>query len=362
MKSYLIIFEAGPSVRTVGGAFLATINILQVLSKNSDVVFLCDERVVKSFSNLIPSDIKVIKLPKRKKQYYGFYRGMLYDAYIISKFVKYIATREVVVSTSVNESFSLFSFFASYRFYHSVAKRVSSNSIKMRSLFLSGCLSKASYFAVSNFHKENLISYGGIKANKIDVIYNKPYFSPTTKRLSTNKSGSDYIILSVGHVTSYKRPDIWLVISQKLTQKYKNITFNWVGGGELLSEYQKLTSTNPRVNFLGHQDSLDAHYKQSDIFLHTSQVETHGMAVVEAMSYGLPIVSSNAGGLNETVEHDRNGFLISIENIDLYMESLELIINNKLLFNNFSEQSIRVFEEKFSSEIYENNIVRYLIK
>lgn len=355
-KSYIIIFEAGSDVRTVGGSFLATINILNAIPTDSCIVFLCDERVPRSNLSSIPKNVKVMRLPRRPKIFSGFYRGVIFDFFIILRFANYLINRKIIISTSMNDSFSIFSFLKTFRIYHSISKKVGRRSLRVRSFILSGFLSRSKYFAVSSFHKADLVLNSGIKEAHLEVLYNKPFFKPQNGIVSTEEKTKQYEVLAVGHVTEYKRPDVFLRIAEEVTRVNSNITFTWVGAGDLLEKYQGLTRENKRIKFVGHSDSLSTYYTQANILLHTSIVETHGMAVVEAMSFGLPIVCSKVGGLTESVEDGINGFLISSDSVEPYIEALFKIMRDEALERQLGEYSVKIFEEKFSPSVYEEKV------
>ena len=121
--------------------------------------------------------------------------------------------------------------------------------------FSKASLSRAKLFAVSEFHKSSLVESLRLNSSRVTVLYNRPFFEPCNHGINSARDLSSINILSVGHVTSYKRPDLWLEIAEALIQKYDFLNFTWVGGGELLSDFQDLTLDNPRIKFVGHKDS-----------------------------------------------------------------------------------------------------------
>src|ERR1700676_4219200 len=63
------------------------------------------------------------------------------------------------------------------------------------------------------------------------------------------------------------------------------------------------------VNFLGIQDLVYHHLAQADLFLLPSDMESFGLAALEAMACEVPVVASNVGGVPEVVEHGLGGYL-----------------------------------------------------
>jgi N-acetyl-alpha-D-glucosaminyl L-malate synthase BshA len=63
------------------------------------------------------------------------------------------------------------------------------------------------------------------------------------------------------------------------------------------------------VHFLGKQDRVYQHLAQADLFLLPSDMESFGLAALEAMACEVPVVASNVGGIPEVIEHGIDGYL-----------------------------------------------------
>lgn len=73
--------------------------------------------------------------------------------------------------------------------------------------------------------------------------------------------------------------------------------------------------------------------KNADIFFLPSYTEAMPMSILEAMGYGLPIVTANVGGIPQLVEERRNGYMIEPGNIDGFAKAIrELIGNDELIY------------------------------
>ena len=69
-------------------------------------------------------------------------------------------------------------------------------------------------------------------------------------------------------------------------------------------------------------------YHSSHLFVFASKTETQGLVILEAMAAGLPVVAVNAGGVEDIVEHENNGWLCS-ENIEQFVETVHLALSDK---------------------------------
>jgi N-acetyl-alpha-D-glucosaminyl L-malate synthase BshA len=70
------------------------------------------------------------------------------------------------------------------------------------------------------------------------------------------------------------------------------------------------------VRFLGRQDSAEEILACADIFLLPSELESFGLAALEAMACGVPVIGSDAGGLPEVVRHAETGYLLPVGDVD----------------------------------------------
>ena len=125
--------------------------------------------------------------------------------------------------------------------------------------------------------------------------------------------------------------------------------------------YDRLQISNPEYNFVIAGDGaaggfcktrmLKAHcfgtadheklsvlYASADVFVFTSVSESYGNVVLEAMASGLPCVIANGGGSKDFIEQGINGFACEPNNEKDYIGKINLLLQNKNLWNQFSEE------------------------
>jgi len=96
--------------------------------------------------------------------------------------------------------------------------------------------------------------------------------------------------------------------------------------------------------------------ENSDIFILPSYQEDLPMAILEAMSYGLPILSTNVAGIPSLVEHGYNGYLVEPGDIDDCVDKLTELINDSRLRQKFGENSLQIIKRRFEKSIVEKQI------
>ena len=79
---------------------------------------------------------------------------------------------------------------------------------------------------------------------------------------------------------------------------------------------------------------------------------------MEAMSMGLPVIGSNAGGTTEQIADGWNGYLFENQNADDLAQKLELFLDEKDKLKLFGSRSIQRIAENFSLEIHEGKVLR----
>lgn len=90
-----------------------------------------------------------------------------------------------------------------------------------------------------------------------------------------------------------------------------------------------------QVIFFGKSNEIDEILCFSDLFLLPSESESFGLAALEAMAFGVPVISSNTGGLPEVNIHGVSGFLSPVGDVDAMSENALFLLRDELRLKTF---------------------------
>lgn len=131
----------------------------------------------------------------------------------------------------------------------------------------------------------------------------------------------------------------------------RNVSLIFYGTGDLLENNKKLAqSIIPSVNikFPGFETNRNIIYQSFDILIVTSETEGLSLAILEALASGTPVIASNVGGNPELVKHAENGFLYEYGDTKELAKSIEQLMIDNELYQQFSGKSKQIYNEGFS--------------
>ena len=217
--------------------------------------------------------------------------------------------------------------------------------------------------AVSRFLKEKtIVNYScendiRVIPNFVDTELFKPHQNGDFRNTLAPKG--EKILVHTSNFRVVKRvPDAIRVFDK--VQKEIPSKLILIGDGPDRSECERICrqlELCDKVKFLGKQDGLVEILASSDLFLIPSQSESFGLAALEAMACGLPVISSSVGGLPELIKHNETGYIAEIGDIDRMAKyALDLLSNDKkykLFSENSRQRAVNKFDKSKVVPLYE---------
>ena len=114
-------------------------------------------------------------------------------------------------------------------------------------------------------------------------------------------------------------------------------------------EYVENAGLEDKILFLGNSNEIDKILCYSDLFLLPSEKESFGLSALEAMAHGVPVISSNAGGISEVNIDGVSGYLADIGDVDTMVVRAKELLSNDELHSQFKKQA-KQQASKFSLE------------
>lgn len=184
------------------------------------------------------------------------------------------------------------------------------------------------------------------------ITHSKTYTIHNTVPQPTNNpyNISSQTITFMGFIGPRKGIFDLLKVIKNLNQFY-NFKLEICGSGQVeklirkLKEYHidKITKFHGWIN----EKTKDEILRRTSIFVLPSYNEGLPMVLLEAMSYGIPVISTNVGGIPELVEKE-NGFLVEPGNLNCLGEKLEILLNQPQLRRQMSKSNFYKIQSKFS--------------
>jgi glycosyltransferase involved in cell wall biosynthesis len=171
--------------------------------------------------------------------------------------------------------------------------------------------------ANSEYTRKTIIRKYGIEEEKVHTIYKAlPYF-PSRRKVPAPKVKGDYRILMVG--TNLQRKGIFYLLqaAPQILERFPNASFDIVGKcSRRIIDECRATGIEGKFRFHGGLPASDVRklYEDADLFILPSVVEGFGVAIIEAMSYGLPTIATRAGGPVEIIKSGKDGILVECRN------------------------------------------------
>ena len=308
--------------------WLKTIFTIYKLGKNKDLIFV----------NGLGTETTIANIFLKKK--------------IIRKIVGDPVWERAYSKAKISESFDEFQV-KNYGFSISFQKKVRSFSIK-----------KSDIVVTPSQHLKNFILNLGFK-NKIEIINNGVFIPEENTNIFTNDQIN---ITIVSRLVSHKNIEKIIKAISDLNSPLINL--NIIGDGPELNQLQKISlESNNKDNIIFHgklnRDEIDHIFLNSDIYIQASNYEGLPHSLLEAMSYGIPVLCTPVGECKEILGNEDRGYILDLPVSKNNIKSkISQIIGEKDIANKKGERGKDFINEKYnltnSFNLYKNLFTRLL--
>ena len=308
--------------------WLKTIFTIYKLGKNKDLIFV----------NGLGTEATIANIFLKKK--------------IIRKIVGDPVWERAYSKAKISESFDEFQV-KNYGFSISLQKKVRSFSIK-----------KSDIVVTPSQHLKNFILNLGFK-NKIEIINNGVFIPEENTNIFTNDQIN---ITIVSRLVSHKNIEKIIRAISDLNSPLINL--NIIGDGPELNQLQKISlESNNKDNIIFHgklnRDDINHIFLKSDIYIQASNYEGLPHSLLEAMSYGIPVLCTPVGECKEILGNEDRGYILDLPVSKNNIKSkISEIIGEKNIANNKGERGKDFINEKYnltnSFNLYKNLFTRLL--
>lgn len=198
--------------------------------------------------------------------------------------------------------------------------------------------------------------YSGNNNNNTSGVCQKKMYAPNGEKIITH----------ISNFRKVKRPEDVIKIFEKVSKQIP-CKLLMVGDGperEMCEDLARALGCEEHVKFLGKVTTPEKILAITDLFLLPSETESFGLSALEAMAAGVPVISSNAGGIPEVNLHGITGYTSNVGDVyDMAKNCLTLLRDNdKFLAFKFSAlQQAKEFQLEKVLPLYEelyNQVVR----
>jgi glycosyltransferase involved in cell wall biosynthesis len=226
--------------------------------------------------------------------------------------------------------------------------------------------------AVSDFTRRELHEYYEDYDAKVRVVHNgvdtdkfKPAVDKRKVKRELGFNPDDITILSVGRL--YARKGLFTLIESMppVVKRFRNAKFVISGKGQS-DEMNKLIAHATRLGvrdnivFTGYfpDAKLPRLYQAADVFAFSTFYEHHPFAILESLSTGLPVVTTNVGGIPETITDGKNGFLCQPFNPAEFSDRILYFLEHPAEAAEMGFQARKTIETQFDWRIIVQKVIK----
>jgi glycosyltransferase involved in cell wall biosynthesis len=214
----------------------------------------------------------------------------------------------------------------------------------------------------SQYVQAGVVKHFGLTETEVLTIYNACGFQVSDVVERTPNASA---VPTVGMVARLDKDQPTLIkAADILKQRGTHIEVQLIGEGRCRQEFEQLTyalGVSDRVHFLGMRRDIPELLSQLDIFVFAvNPEEGFGMALVEAMMAGVPVIASNVGGCAEVLEDGDLGILVTKGDATRLADAIQYLLTHPQQSQKLAQHAQQAAQENFSMETMAHHYATYL--
>ncbi|HEX6125321.1 MAG TPA: N-acetyl-alpha-D-glucosaminyl L-malate synthase BshA [Pyrinomonadaceae bacterium] len=180
--------------------------------------------------------------------------------------------------------------------------------------------------------------------------YKRLVDSPLRNELAPN---GERLLVHVSNFRAVKRPTDCIEILAKVKAKVGNVRLVMVGDGpERSSVVYRAEQLNvvDDVLFVGKQANIPSYLGVADVFLLPSELESFGLAALEAQACEVPVIATRIGGIPEVVAEGETGYLSDVGDVEKMSEDTLRLIQDEDIRRAFGEKGRELAIQRYGSD------------
>ncbi len=181
--------------------------------------------------------------------------------------------------------------------------------------------------SLSNEIQKTVLDTYHINESQSPVIFNGIDLNKCIRKSNYETNGQQITYINIARFSKQKNHIRLIKAFMEIKKTRNNVQLILIGTGEeegVAKDYVKELNIQDSVLFMGKQDNVYDLLNKADVFVLSSDYEGMPMSILEAMGTGLPVISTNVGGISSIITNDTNGILtgLSFEEIAQAMERM----------------------------------------
>jgi len=223
--------------------------------------------------------------------------------------------------------------------------------------------SNIKFVSVSKYNIERILSRSFF-IKDVDLVYNgieKPINS-----LELNDKKTTFDIVFIGNISLQKGVKVLIEAFKLLGEdtSYRLFIYGKKVDSLFYNEIIFLIQDNSKITLILNEYNKDIIFKDKDLLiLPSTSLESFGQVLIEAMSYGIPVLGSNGLGIKEVIEVDddyRAGETFKLSDSLALKEKIEKFNNDKIIYQKYKDNTKYLYEKYFTKELMIENYIKLL--